>query len=197
MTARYDRDRAASRLWRPLLIPVLGFLLLSGGCAPVFLATGAGVGYYAGNKKAARKVNRFFHDLAESIRTSSRRTSGARQTEKAYGRGTESGPRLRLETSVLVPVKVARGEQVTTAITYAVLGAPAGGIRVEETRELWQGSRKLSLLRRETITRKNGTWESTLIFRVPQSARPGRYRVVQYVRLGDSRLKAESGFTVD
>ncbi len=172
-------------------------LLLTGGCAPVFLAAGAGVGYYAGNKKAARKVDRFFHDLAASIRTSSRRTTGARQTEKRFGRDKGAGARIRLEKSVLVPARVARGEQVTTVITYAVLGAPAGGVRVEETRELWLDNRKLSLLRRETITRKNGTWESTLVFRVPRTAKPGHYRVVEHVRLGDSGLRADNGFTVD
>ncbi len=172
-------------------------LLLTGGCAPVFLAAGAGVGYYAGNKKAARKVDRFFHDLAASIRTSSRRTSGARQTEREQGYSKGSGSRIRLQGSRLVPARVARGEQVTVVITYAVMGAPAGGIRVEESRELWLGSRKLSLLRRETMTRKNGTWESSLVFRVPASAKKGRYQVVQSVRFGTSRLETRNSFTVD
>ncbi len=170
--------------------------LLGSGCAPVLLAAGAGAGYYAGNKKAARKVDRFFRELADSITTSSRRTSGARQTERLHGYSRGSGALVELQQSTLRPKKVARGEKVTVTITYAVMGAPQDGIRVRETRELRMGGRRLSLLRQENLTRKNGTWESTLVFRVPTTARKGTYEVLQSVRAEGTELRTRAVFTV-
>ena len=92
------------------------------GCIPLFVAAGAGAGYLAADKKAARKVDRFLQDLLKSSRTSSSRISGARKSGK-----DEKGvaPSVRLQETSLKPSTVSKGDSVTAVVVYGVVGGAA------------------------------------------------------------------------
>lgn len=171
-------------------------MLLLQGCAPLFLAAGAGAGYLAVDKQAARKIDKSLRDLSKSITTSSRRILGNRRTEKKYRYKRGSGSTVRLQTSSLTPTTVHRGDNVTGVLIYGVLGAPAAGLTVREKRELWFNNKKLSTLRDESISRTNGTWKSRLVFKVPGSARNGTYVVKQQISYKGKKQQSKKTFIV-
>ena len=85
---------------------------------------------------------------------------------------------------------------MTVTLQYALSGGPAGGSRVEVQRSLLREGKRLTVLNTETATRENGTWENTLTFAVPDSARPGRYAVRQEISARGLTRTTERGFTV-
>jgi hypothetical protein len=171
-------------------------VLLLQGCAPLFLAAGAGAGYLAVDKQAARKIDKSLRDLSKSITTSSRRILGNKRTEKRYRYKRGSGSTVRLQKTSLTPTTVHRGDRVTSILIYGVLGAPADGLVVREKRELWFNNKKLSTLRDESISRANGTWKSRLVFRVPESAVSGTYFVKQQVIFRGKKQLSKKQFIV-
>ncbi len=180
-----------------LLILFLGSsLLFTQGCLPLFVAAGAGAGYLAADKKAARKVDRFMQELGRSISTSARRIAGSRQTEKRYKYRRGSGTAVRLQKTSVTPTRVNSGDTVTGIMIYGVLGAPGKGLVVSEKRELWFGGKRLSILQNESLTRKNGTWKSRLVFKVPDSAAKGTYEVRQQVSYRGKTRSSTKKFTV-
>ena len=184
--------RIALSFW---LLPACS-LLTAQGCVPLFLAAGAGAGYVATNKKAAHKFDKFLHDLARSITISAHRITGYRQTAKKYRYRKGTGATVRLQKTSLGPKTVGRGDKVTAVMIYAVLGAPAKGMVVREKRELWFSGHKLSTLQNKSIRRKNGTWKSRLVFKVPQSALNGTYEVKQQISLQGKARKTTRKFTL-
>jgi hypothetical protein len=171
-------------------------LLLLQGCAPLILVAGAGAGYLAADKKAARKVGKFFNDLSKSSHSSSRRISGTRQTAKKYKYKKGAAPLVRLQTTSLKPSSVARGEKLTITITYGVLGGPRKGLTVTEKKELWFNNKCLAVLQDESVTRKNGTWKSRLVFKVPESAAQGTYTVKQSITFKGKTKQSNKKFKV-
>lgn len=171
-------------------------LFMSQGCVPLFLAAGAGAGYMVADKKAARKVDKFLHDLGRSITTSARRISGSRPTAKKYRYKKGSGATVRLQQTSLTPRTVSRGDKVTGIMIYAILGAPTKGLVIREKRELWLKNNRLSILQNKSITRKNGTWQSRLVFKVPRAALKGTYEIKQQVFFRGKTLSATKKFTL-
>ncbi|HHD62821.1 MAG TPA: hypothetical protein ENK96_00320 [Desulfobulbaceae bacterium] len=179
-----------------LLTAVCLVLLLLQGCAPLILAAGAGAGYLAVDKRAARKVDQSLRDLSKSITISSRRILGNRRTEKKYRYKRGSGSTVRLQETSLAPGTVHRGDRVTSILVYGVLGAPADGLIIREKRELWFNNKKLCTLRDESISRKNGTWKSRLVFKVPGSAANGTYIVKQQISYKGKKQRSKKEFIV-
>lgn len=58
------------------------------------------------------------------------------------------------------------------------------------------GSKELTVLKDESTTKENGTWENTLTFTVPDSATPGEYTVRQELRAQKLTRSAQRSFTV-
>ncbi|NOQ46283.1 MAG: hypothetical protein GQ559_06380 [Desulfobulbaceae bacterium] len=178
------------------LVAACSWLLLLQGCAPMILAAGAGAGYLAADKQAARKVDKFLQDLGKSSSTSSRRISGTKQTEEENKYKQGAGPTVRLQDSSLKPPTVARGDSITSIITYGVMGGPSEGLTIEERRELWFNNKCLAVLQDESIFRENGTWKSRLVFKVPESASQGTYTVKQVISFKGTQQKSRKKFTV-
>lgn len=165
------------------------------GCLPLFVAAGAGAGYLAADKKAARKVDRFFQDLIKSSRTSSRRIAGVKKSGK-HKQG--AGPAVRLHESSLKPSTVAKGDSVTAVIIYGVAGsgAPEKDVTVVERKELWFNNKCVAVLQDESVSRENGTWKSRLVFKVPKSASKGTYTVKQVIGFNGQEKRSKKKFTV-
>ena len=164
------------------------------GCIPLFVAAGAGAGYLAADKKAARKVDRFLQDLLKSSRTSSSRISGARKSGK-----DEKGvaPSVRLQETSLKPSTVSKGDSVTAVVVYGVVGGAAEeGVTVVERKELWFNNKRLAVLQDESVSRENGIWKSRLVFKVPKSASKGTYVVKQVISCRGKEKRSQKKFTV-
>ena len=171
-------------------------LLLLQGCAPMILVAGAGAGYLAADKKAARKVEKFFHDLGKSSHTSSRRISGSRHTGKKHPSKKSTAASVRLQKTSLKPSDVARGKNLAITIRYDVSGGSAKELTVTKKKELWFNNKRLAVLQDESVTRKNGTWESRLVFKFPESAAQGTYTVKQSITFKGKTKQSNKTFKV-
>ena len=89
-----------------------------------------------------------------------------------------------------------KGDQVTLTLQYALMGAPPAGVKVTDKSTLLIGGKELTVLKNESSTKENGTWESTLTFAVPESAAPGKYTVLQELSAQGKTRNARRSFTV-
>ncbi len=179
----------------PVLLIVAGFL--HSGCAPLVLTAGAGAGYVAAKEEPRSKVETFFEDLGRSIRQTTRkltsgRSSAQRQTSEQY-RGRLA---LRIQRSTLAPTEVYRGEQVTLTLQYVIMGAPKGGVKIREKSTLSKDGKELTVLKDESSQKENGTWENTLSFAVPKSAKAGKYSVSLQISTQGQTRSARHSFTL-
>ena len=181
---------------RLLLLVVTFAACLLSGCAPVVFTAGAGAGYVATKEKPRSAIESFFDDLGKSIRQTTRRLTGASKSTQAAVPGYKGGLALSIKRSTLAPTEVYKGEQVTLTLQYIVLGAPAAGVQVRERSALSKDGKELTVLKDESSQKENGTWENTLSFAVPNSAKPGKYTVtLQISTQGQSRTTRRT-FTV-
>lgn len=178
-----------------LVFAAFAFLFLN-GCAPVVFTAGAGAGYVATQEKPRSAIESFFDDLGKSIRQTTRRLTGESKATRTAVPGYRGGLALRIKRSTLAPTEVNTGEQVTLTLQYIVLGAPAAGINVRERSSLSKDGKELTVLKDESSQKENGTWENTLSFAVPESAKPGKYTVTLQISTQGQSRSARRTFTV-
>ena len=183
----------SGKLVFPFLM-IASFLL--SGCAPVVFTAGAGAGYVATQEKPRSAIESFFDDLGKSIRQTTRLLTGESKETRAAVPGYRGGLALRIKKSTLAPTEVHTGEQVTLTLQYIVLGAPAAGISVRERSALNKDGKELTVLKDESGTKENGTWENTLSFAVPESAKPGKYTVTLQISTQGQSRSTRRTFTV-
>lgn len=169
-----------------VLLVLLCCCWFTGGCAPLIVAGAAGAGYVATHEEPRGKVEQFFDDLGRSIRQTTRRITAddrpsARRSSNARPAEDQGGFSLAMIRSSLAPAKVKPGDSVTLTLQYRVSGAPDQGVGIREKSTLFKDGKELTVLREGTADRENGTWESTLTFAVPASARSGKYAVILQV----------------
>ncbi|MDR2551298.1 MAG: hypothetical protein LBD10_13970 [Desulfobulbus sp.] len=185
----------ADRLLLFLLL-VVGFILTT-GCAPLVPTAGAGTGYMAGQQAAFDAVGSFFDDLGRSIQQTTRKITGTPSPRRRAGTSTATdGLVLKIERSMLVPTEVHSGEQVTLVLRYTIRGASAQGVEVRERSALSSGGKEMTVLKDQTSEKENGTWENTLSFAVPASAKPGKYTVNMQLDAQGKTRSARHSFTV-
>jgi len=119
----------------------------------------------------------------------------AQQTAQDYNYNPQAGPGLMLtpEDAWIIPSPVKKGALMEAKIRYVLLGSGAG-VQVTETRTLFQGGQKLGDLSTTSVTRTDGTWESTLPIKANFS--PGLYTMVQTVSTGGNRVEKRTDFEV-
>jgi hypothetical protein len=183
-----------------LRLLILLLLLLTpalGGCFPLFLAAGAGTGYVMTDEESKAKVDKFFRDLEQSVRKTTRRISSEVKTKKtsASDQGN-SDMVLKIHKNSVSPAKVSRGESVRVILEYEVMGAAEAGVEIQERITLVFGSKGLTLLSEDSTIRSNGIWENTLTFAVPASTEPGTYKVTQEIATKGLKRTARSSLQV-
>ena len=117
------------------------------------------------------------------------------QTAQAYNYQPAQGEMLTLERSEVLPPSVRPGEEISGTIQYALLGT-GPGTQVSEQRTIMQGERTIADISTQNFTRQDGTWVSTLPFRLPGNLQPGQYSVVTTVRTARSAISGRANFTV-
>ena len=124
-----------------------------------------------------------------------RRSRSREDTIADYDYAPMQGEMLTWEDSSVLPSTVKRGNQAEATIQYALLGVD-GGTSVRETRVLKRGSEVVSQFSSKTFTRGEGTWVSTVQFKVPQNIEPGTYTLVQTVATTESTIQSTDTFNV-
>lgn len=169
---------------------------LLSGCAPLIFTAGAGAGYVATQEKPRSKVGEFFDDLGTSIRQTTRRITGEPKEKRSTSPRSHSGLTLKIQRSTLTPTAVDPGEQVTLTIHYVVSGTLDQKVPIREKSSLSSDGKELAVLKDETNEKENGTWENTLSFTVPVSAKPGRYTVTLLISGQGQTRSTRRSFTV-
>jgi hypothetical protein len=105
-------------------------------------------------------------------------------------------PSLKILAVSVQPATVPRGSQPELVVHYEVAGLPAGAFEVRETRELWQGERRL--LRAEASFPREGgrAYTSTQRATVPAAAAPGLYELRVQVTLAGVTADGKALFEV-
>jgi len=178
------------------LAVVLTLTLLLTGCAPLIFTAGAGAGYVATQEEPRSKVGAFFDDLGRSIQQTTRKLTGAKPTRKQSPAANSGGLVLTVKNASVVPTKVTIGDQVKLTLQYVISGAPAKGLKVREKTSLTSSGQELTVLKEETVVKENGTWENTLTFAIPSSAKPGTYTVTQQISAQGKTRSSRRSFTV-
>jgi hypothetical protein len=81
-------------------------------------------------------------------------------------------------------------------LQYTIIGAPEKGVTIREKSSLSREGKVLTVLKDESSRKENGTWENTLSFAVPKSAKPGKYSVNLQISAQGQARSARRTFTV-
>ncbi len=160
--------------------------------------TGAIIGHQSGHAGEGAVIGAVVGTIAGLVAhdVKARRSMDAQTTAQRLGYSPQQGEVLQLEDSQVLPSFVRAGNMVEATIQYVLLGVPTRGTDVRETRALLRNGEVIAELSSKTFRRSNGTWVSTLPFRVPGNLTPGEYTMVQTVATAQSQISSSTRFTV-
>lgn len=176
-----------------------------GQSAGLGAALGAGAGAIIGNQSGhagegaliGAALGGLTGLIVHDVRVKSEQRRTAQQTYQTYQYQPQQGYKLYPENASVTPTSVKRGQDVNASVEYALLGAPAEGAQVKETRILKKDNKPVAQLSEEQYKRTDGTWVSTVQFTVPPEAEPGTYQVTHLITIPDKAdISRESSFTV-
>ncbi len=125
------------------------------------------------------------------------RARGREETVQEYNYQPAQGEMLQFENARVMPSRPRPGTMADAEIQYALLGTQGNGAQVTESRVLRRGNQTIAELSNNTFTRSDGTWVSTMPFRVPENLEPGEYTIYQTVRTSQSQISGNATFTID
>ena len=117
------------------------------------------------------------------------------ETAQKYAYQSSMGTVLRIEGVTAMPSVVKPGEKVDLNATYAVLAATDTDINITETREIRIGG-ELVGKPEVNVTRRGGTYSSTVPLFLPSDAKPGTYTVMMTIQSENAKDSRETSFTV-
>jgi surface antigen len=118
------------------------------------------------------------------------------ETAQTYQYQSSMGTMIRIEDVSTIPDTVKAGDRVDLNVTYAVLDtAPESNIDVVEIREI-RFDGELVGRPEVTVTRRGGTYTSTVPVYLPSNAKAGKYRVLITVQSQTAKDSREMSFTV-
>ena len=173
-----------------------------GGAGLVGAALGAGAGAIIGKQSGRAAEGALIGAAVGGLAGAAvhdvvaRKTKDAEATKADYGYRPSQGEMMTFERASVSPAAVARGAMADGSIQYALLGT-GGGVAVTETRTLIRDGVTIAQLSSKTYTRNDGTWVSTLPFRVPETLDPGEYTLLQTGRTGKSEISGSARFFVE
>lgn len=118
------------------------------------------------------------------------------ETAQKYAYQSSMGTVLRIEGVTAMPSTAKPGEKVDLNATYAVLAPTDTDINITETREIRMGG-ELVGKPEVNVTRRGGTYSSTVPLFMPSDAKPGTYTVVTTVQAQNAKDSRETSFTVN
>lgn len=143
-----------------------------------------------------RTVDNFLQGIGRSIQRTTRNITGEQPTKKRTNSQSRNKLVCTIQKASIAPDQVTKGQQVTVTLQYVIAGAPIAGLKVTEKSILLAGDKELTVLKDESTTKENGTWENTLTFAVPDSAKPGKYTIIQKLSAQGLTRSSRRSFTV-
>ena len=153
-------------------------------------------GYARAFIEPIRTVDNFFQNISRSIQRTTRKITSEQPTRKQTNYQAHNKLVCTIQKASITPDNAAKGTQVTVTLQYVIRGAPPAGLKVTEKSILLADGKELTVLKDESTTKENGTWENTLTFTVPDSATPGKYTVRQELRTQKLSRSTLRSFTV-
>jgi len=117
------------------------------------------------------------------------------ETDQKYGYQSSMGTMVRIEDASAVPTTVKPGDKIDLNATYAVLASTDSDISITETREIKMGNELIGKPE-VNVTRRGGTYTSTIPIFLPSDAKPGTYSVITTVQSQTAKDSKETFFTV-
>lgn len=118
------------------------------------------------------------------------------ETAKKYDYQSSSGTMVRLEDTSPEPSTVKQGEKVDLKATYAVMTpAPETDVSITEIREIKLGDEIVGKPE-VTVTRKGGTYTSSVPMFLPADAKKGTYTVLTTIQTANAKDTRETKFVV-
>jgi hypothetical protein len=124
-----------------------------------------------------------------------RRQRTAQETAQQYEYTPAQGQRLTFEHARVEPYRTYRGERVEATAQFALLGA-GPGVQLTESWILRDDRQEIAQLSSYTQTREDGTWVSTLPFRVPENLAPGNYYIAYHAQTSQAGISGRADFVV-
>jgi len=125
----------------------------------------------------------------------SRQVKTAQQTVQEYNYQPAQGFKMDMRGGSVSPGTVRAGQQVTSTMQYAVLGA-GSGVKVDEKAELCHNGQVVAKLAERTVDRTDGIWENQLAIEVPKDAPVGEYVIAQRIASAGQTFQRDSSFNV-
>jgi hypothetical protein len=120
----------------------------------------------------------------------------AQQTAQEYNYQPAQGFKMDMRGGSVSPGTVRPGQQVTSRVQYAVLGA-GSGVKVAEKTDLVQNGQVVAKLADRTVDRTDGIWENELALEVPKDAPTGEYVIAQRITSGGQSFQRDTTFNVN
>jgi hypothetical protein len=195
------------------VITILSFMVVLFGCASIpeehkGAATGAGIGAATGAVAGAVLAGKgsgtegailgglagaLIGGLVGHYAYDQKKTKD--ETAQKYGYQSSMGTMLRVEDVAAVPASVKPGDKVDLKVTYAVLEAADKDVNITETREIRMGN-ELVGKPEVSVTRRGGTYSSTVPLFLPSDAKQGTYTVLTTIQSQNAKDSKETVFTV-
>ncbi|PIE72410.1 MAG: hypothetical protein CSA20_08060 [Deltaproteobacteria bacterium] len=175
---------------------LLCLMLLTQGCFPIFIAAVGAGGYLSANEEARENFKGFLTGIDQSLKTTTSRIASEEKTREKNGYRDVKGVALEIESFTVSPEKVRPGGKILVTVQYSLLGAGEEGVLIKDAKTLWYDKRSVTTLGDESVKRKNGTWESSLSFVVPDSAQKGKYKIKQVIFQGNNQIQSVGFFTI-
>lgn len=185
---------------RTIIIAIAAFSLIAIGCETTGKSTGLGavlggtagaiIGHQSGHAWEGAAIGAAVGALAGYGvgKVKARRTRTAEETAIENDYKAEQGFKMVPKGATIEPPSAKPGETVVATLDYAVLGAGDTGVDVEETRILSQGDKEIGKLSQEKLNRTDGTWRSTVEFKMPNNANGGTYKIAQRASAKDQTV---------
>ena len=195
------------------IVTILAFTVVLFGCASIpeehkGAATGAAVGGATGvlagavlGKSGSKTGTAIIGGLAGALvggligHYAYDQKKTKEETAQKYAYQSSMGTVLRIEGVTAMPSVVKPGEKVDLSATYAVLAATDTDINITETREIRIGG-ELVGKPEVNVTRRGGTYSSTVPLFLPSDAKPGTYTVMMTIQSENAKDSRETSFTV-
>lgn len=117
------------------------------------------------------------------------------ETDQKYGYQSSMGTMVRIEDVSVMPTSVKPGDKVDLKVTYAVLDSADRDINITEIREMRMGG-ELVGKPEVNVTRRGGTYTSSVPVFLPSDAKTGTYSVVATIQSQSAKDSKETFFTV-
>jgi hypothetical protein len=117
------------------------------------------------------------------------------ETDQKYGYQSSMGTMVRIEDVSVMPTTVKPGDKVDLKVTYAVLDSADRDINITEIREMRMGG-ELVGKPEVNVTRRGGTYTSSVPVFLPSDAKTGTYSVVATIQSQSAKDSKETFFTV-